>query len=72
MGFGSVYEEETHIKIRRGVVVGSRVINNRSKNHDPRLLGWKNLPGLENRFEGDDRPPDLGPFLARWLRRIFG
>jgi hypothetical protein len=72
MGFGSVYEEELHVKIKRGVVVETRVIDNRAKNHDQRLLGWKNIPGFENRFDGDDRTPGIGPFLARWLRRVFG
>ena len=72
MGFGSVYEEEVHIQVRRGVIAGTRVIDNRGKDHDPRLLGWKSLPGFENRFEGDGRRPGLGPLLARLLRRIYG
>jgi hypothetical protein len=54
MGFGSVYEEEVHVKIERGQVIASRVINNRGKKHDGRELGWQNLPGGENRFPGDD------------------
>ena len=40
MGFGSVYEEEVHIQVRHGVVTSTRVIDNRGKDHDPRLLGW--------------------------------
>lgn len=54
MGFGTVYEKEVHIKIENGVVAGTRTIDNRGKKHDERELGWKNLPGGENRFPGDD------------------
>lgn len=54
MGFGSVYEQEVHIKIESGVVVASRVIDNRGKSHDEGDIGWQNLPGGENRFPGDD------------------
>jgi hypothetical protein len=54
MGFGSVYEEEVHVKIERGVVVASRTIDNRGKEHDRWRLGWENLPGGENSFPGDD------------------
>ena len=54
MGFGSVYEEEVHIKIDKGMVVKTRVIDNRDKEHDGRSIGWRNLPGLENSFPGDD------------------
>jgi hypothetical protein len=72
MGFGSVYEEEVHVQIKQGLVVGTRVIDNRAKSHDPRVLAWKNLPGFESRFEGDDHPAGLATSLARWLRRIFG
>jgi hypothetical protein len=54
MGFGSVHEQEFHIKIEKGVVASSRVINNRGKKHDEWEIGWKNLPGGENRFPGDD------------------
>lgn len=54
MGFGSVYEQELHIKIEAGEVTGSRVIDNRGKRFDERSLGWNNLPGGENRFAGDD------------------
>jgi hypothetical protein len=54
MGFGSVYEEEVHVKIERGVVVASRTIDNRGKEHDPWKLGLRNLPGGENSFPGDD------------------
>lgn len=54
MGFGSVFEEEVHIKIERGLVTKSRIVDNRGKEHDESKLGWDNLPGGENRFEGDD------------------
>lgn len=54
MGFGSVYEEEVHVKIEKGTVVKSRILDNRGKDHDPWLLGLKNLPGFENHSPGDD------------------
>jgi len=56
MGFGSVFEEELHIKIEEGIVTRSRVISNRDKPPRQRgVLGWMDdLPGRENRFEGDD------------------
>ncbi len=54
MGFGSVYEEEYHVKIAKGEVVKSRTIDNRNGDVDVSDLTWRNLPGFENRFEGDD------------------
>jgi hypothetical protein len=54
MGFGSVFEFENHIKIENGVVVQERRIDNRDKDFSSRSLGWENLPGSENRFDGDD------------------
>jgi hypothetical protein len=54
MGFGSVYEQELHVKIEAGMVTDSRVVDNRGKKFDPSALGWKNMPGGENRFPGDD------------------
>lgn len=54
MGFGSVHEKEVHIKVESGVVVATRVIDNRGKKHDEWDIGWENLPGGENRFPGDD------------------
>lgn len=54
MGFGSVFEQEVHIKVENGVVVTTRVIDNRGKKHDGREISWRNLPGGENRFPGDD------------------
>lgn len=54
MGFGSVYEEEIHVRIERGLVTATRVLDNRGQEHDREQLGWRNLPGGENRFPGDD------------------
>lgn len=55
MGFGSVFEEELHIVIERGLVQSTRTIDNRGRPHDTLELGWRNLPGGENRFPGDDK-----------------
>jgi hypothetical protein len=54
MGFGSIYEFERHIKIVDGLVVDERIIDNRNRDIDRGELGWKNLPGGENHFDGDD------------------
>jgi len=54
MGFGSVYEEEIHLKIEKGKVVKSRVVDNRNKDFNGWDLNWQNMPGSENRFDGDD------------------
>jgi len=54
MGYGSVFEEEVHVKVKQGVVTETKVIDNRGMKHDEWRLGWDNLPGLENRFPGDD------------------
>lgn len=54
MGFGSVYEQEIHVKIEQGVVVASRIMDNRGQMYDAWDLGRKNMPGGENRFPGDD------------------
>lgn len=53
MGFASVFEEELHIGVREGVVIGYRVSSPRSTVDEVRLgrTGW---PGVENRFSGDD------------------
>lgn len=55
MGFGSVFEQEVHIKVENGVVVTARVIDNRGRKLDENEIGWMNLPGCENRFPGDDQ-----------------
>jgi len=54
MGFGSLYEFEEHIKIDSGRVSARRRIDNRGKKFDAADAGWRNLPGGENRFDGDD------------------
>jgi hypothetical protein len=57
MGFGSVYEEELHIKIVRGIVTKTRTIDNREKKLgklDELDIVRENLPGNENRFPGDE------------------
>jgi len=54
MGYGSIYEQEIHIKIEDGFVKRSKTIDNRKKDVNTEELGWKNLPGLENIFDGDD------------------
>ena len=54
MGFGSVFEFENHIKIEDGIVVQERRIDNRGKDVNRWDLGWSNLPGNENSFDGDD------------------
>ena len=54
MGFGSVYEEERHIKIENGLVVGEKTISNVGKRHERWELAKRNLPGMENSFPGDD------------------
>jgi hypothetical protein len=54
MGFGSVFEFENHIKIENGLVVDERKIDNRNKDVDSGELGWKNMPGNENQFDGDN------------------
>lgn len=54
MGFGSIYEQEIHLKIEKGKVTQSKVIDNRNKEFDTTELGWRNLPNLENFFDGDE------------------
>jgi len=53
MGFGSVFEEELHVKIDKGIVVKKKIIDNRGKNINESELGRENFPGFENRFDGD-------------------
>ena len=38
MGFGSVYEEELHIKIEKGIVTNTRIMDNRDKEYDDYLM----------------------------------
>ncbi len=54
MGFATVFEQELHIKIEKGEVKRSRIIDNRKKVIDEYKLRWDNMPGSENRFDGDD------------------
>jgi hypothetical protein len=54
MGFGSVFEKELHVEVEKGMVTATRVIDNRGKQFDKWELGFRNLPGCENRFPGDD------------------
>ena len=41
MGFGSVYEQQVHVKVENGIVTGSRVVDNRDKDWNPGKLGWR-------------------------------
>ena len=54
MGYGSVFERELHVRIENGKVTKSKTIDNRNKDISKHDLGWENLPGLENKFDGDD------------------
>jgi len=54
MGFGTVYEKEIHIKISKGVVIKTKTIDNRGKKFDENELEENNLPGSENKFDGDN------------------
>jgi hypothetical protein len=58
MGFGSVWEQETHVQVKKGIVTSVRVVDNRGWQFDlfdRWELGLRNLPGGENRFPGDDQ-----------------
>jgi len=54
MGFASVYEHEVHIKIENGVVVASRVIDNRGKSFS------------ESRVAKEKSGSRLKPLLPGW------
>lgn len=54
MGFASVSEAELHIKVEKGLVIEQRRIDNSTKKIDRSKLAFRNLPGRENRFDGDD------------------
>ena len=64
MGFGSIFEEELHIKIEKGIVKKTAIIDNRNKEFDEYALTWSNMPGGENRFPGDE---DIYPNERRKL-----
>ena len=77
MGFGSVFEEELLIDVDQGVIVESRVQDNRGKVHDPFMLGIESLPGRENQFDGqkaelseDERKHNrrLDSWARKWRR----
>ena len=50
MGFGSVYENEIHIRIERARVMARRVYDNQGRTFDERELELQNVRGLENEF----------------------
>ena len=54
MGYASIYATEVHIKFEKGVEVARRVRDNRERALDPDGDGWAALPGMHNRFRGDD------------------
>lgn len=54
MGFGSVFEFETHLKIEKGIVVEERRIDNHNKDIDHDELEDKSFPNSYNQFDGDD------------------
>jgi ribosomal 30S subunit maturation factor RimM len=54
MGYASVYEYEIHIKVENGEIIKFKKIDNRNKDFSMRNLEMENLPGLENKFDGDD------------------
>ena len=62
MGFGSIYERDLLIKIQEGVVVDQKVIDNTDKAkkaenqsiEEQFLESFRNMPGNENHFDGDD------------------
>ena len=60
MGFGSIYEEELHIKIVNGCVVKTRVLDNRPKQVNKKKLHILSYPFFANRFDGDDLESQSG------------
>lgn len=54
MGYASIFEREILIKIEKGVATRVKMIDNRGKDIDEAMLGFTNLPGFENEFEGND------------------
>ena len=53
MGFATVYEKELHIKIEKGKVTKIHENDNTNKEVDRYRLAMDNLPGDENKFDGD-------------------
>lgn len=54
MDCGSIHEQELHIRIEAGRVLRTRTVNNTGRMFDEDEVGWKCLPGAENRFWGED------------------
>lgn len=54
MGFASVYEEEIHIKIVKGIVQKLKTIDNCLNKRDEGKLAIDIFPGSENYFDGDN------------------
>lgn len=52
--FGDVHEQELRIRIERGIVVGTRVIDHRGTTSDRHVMGWCHPPGVEDPSPGDD------------------
>jgi hypothetical protein len=53
MGFGTIFEEELHIRINDGVETDRRRWDNRGREFNVSKLGLRNLPGDENEFPHD-------------------
>jgi hypothetical protein len=61
MGFGSVFEQELHLKVERGLVTAEQRVDNRGRKFDRKDAVWRDVGGIENRFPGsDDRSPRRG------------
>jgi len=56
MGFGSVYEEDLLIKIKKGLVVSRQVLDHRGETFDRWSAGMMNLPGMGDDFFEDGDP----------------
>lgn len=53
MDFDSIYEQEIHLKIEKGKVVKSEVIDNRNQEFDTTESGCEILPDFENSFDDE-------------------
>jgi len=54
LGFGSVYEHELHIKIKKGIVIKTKTTDNRNKKIDRLKIANDFFKKGENKFDGDD------------------
>lgn len=54
LGFLSLYEQELHVKIEKGVITDSRVIDYRGEHHDPLAVCHRNLFNVHDGFFGDE------------------